>query len=91
MGCGIGRNAPLKLKIRITAILKVDAGISSNFRKQCERVNYRLKEKQAESKATTDGIVNIERRKILNEFPSEEVYQLLKKQLGKDFRKVQVE
>ena len=60
-------------------------------RKQRTKIKTELQVNENELKKITDGIVDIERRKILSEFLSEEIYLKLKKQLDKDFRSKQIE
>ena len=60
-------------------------------RKQRTKIKTDLHDRENELKKITDGIVDIERRKILSEFLSEEIYFKLKKQLDKDFRSKQIE
>jgi hypothetical protein len=50
-----------------------------------------LNNKQIEIDRVTNGIVEIERKRILNEFTSEDVYSSLKTKLDSDYRRIHVE
>jgi hypothetical protein len=65
--------------------------ISSLVSKQRGKFKSILETKELELKKITDGIVSVERKKIMGELTSEDVYQSLKKQLDKKYRDVNIE
>jgi hypothetical protein len=79
------------LKENLKSSINGKTSISSMVRKQRTKIKTELQVNENELKKITDGIVDIERKRILSEFPSEEIYTKLKKQLDKDFRSKQIE
>jgi hypothetical protein len=79
------------MKEVLTSSLKNNTSLFSKVRKQRMKVSNLLNNKQLELNKITDGIVEIERKGILGEFTSEEVYISLKSKLDSDYRRVHVE
>jgi DNA invertase Pin-like site-specific DNA recombinase len=80
---------PLKEKLKTSILEKTS--ISSLVRKQRGKIKSELENKEIELKKITDGIVSIERKRIMNELTSEDVYLTLKKQLDRKYRSVYIE
>ena len=80
---------PLKEKLKTSILGKTS--ISSLVRKQRVKIKSELENKELELKKITDGIVSIERKRIMDELTSEDVYLSLKKQLDRKYRSVHIE
>ncbi|MHA8051869.1 recombinase family protein, partial [Aquirufa sp. ROCK-SH2] len=80
---------------RLIGLLKTSitqkSSLSSLVYKQRNQIKKQLNMKENELKTVVDGLVTIERKKIMDEFTSNEVYFNLKKDLDKSFRNIQVE
>jgi DNA invertase Pin-like site-specific DNA recombinase len=84
-------SATTYLKDTLKEKLKTDISFTSKLRKQRNIVIKLLNNKQLELDRVTNGIVEIERKRILNEFTSEDVYSSLKTKLDSDYRRIHVE
>jgi hypothetical protein len=79
-----------KLKNILQKTIKENPSFSSKVRKQKGKIKDELNLKEKELKSISEGIIDIERRRILNEFQSEQIYQSLKKELDKEYRKCHI-
>ena len=81
----------IRLKEELKTSISEKTSISSLVSKQRGKFKSILETKELELKKITDGIVSVERKRIMGELTSEDVYQSLKKQLDKKYRDVNIE
>jgi len=78
------------MKTQLNSVLKENPDFSVMVRKQRYKLTRKLKELKNELKIISDGIVELEKKRILNHFKSDEIYLKLKRELDDEYRKTQV-
>lgn len=78
------------LKTHLNSVLKENPDFSVMVRKQRYKLTRKLKELKNELKTISDGIVELEKKRILNHFKSDEIYLKLKRELDDEYRKTHV-
>jgi len=78
------------LKTQLNSVLKENPDFSVMVRKQRYKLTRKLKELKNELKTVSDGIVELEKKRILNHFKSDEIYFKLKRELDDEYRKTHV-
>jgi len=78
------------LKTHVNYVLKENPEFSVMLRRQRYKLTRKLKELKNELLTVSDGIVELEKKKILKQFNSEDIYVRIKKNLNTDYRKINV-
>ena len=78
------------LKTHLNSVLKENPDFSVMVRKQRYKLTRKLKKLKNELKTISDGIVELEKKRILNQFKSDEIYLKLKRKLDEEYRKIHV-
>ena len=79
------------MRLILKKTIKENPSFSSRVRKQKGKIKDELNQKEKELKNISEGIIDIERRRILNEFQSEDLYKGIKKELDKEYRKCHIQ
>ncbi len=80
-----------EMRLILKKTIKENPSFSSRVRKQKGKIKDELNQKEKELKKISDGIIDIERRRILNEFQSEDLYKGIKKELDKEYRNCHIQ
>lgn len=77
-----------KLHESLDSVIKETPELSVFIRKQRHKLTRKIEELEKELNTVTNGIVEIEKKRILNQFHTEEIYHQIKKKLDIEFKRI---
>jgi hypothetical protein len=77
-----------KLHELLDSVIKETPELSVFIRKQRHKLTRKIEDLENNLKRITDGIVEIEKKRILRQFPNDEIYTEIKKKLDIEFKRI---
>ncbi len=77
-----------KLHKSLDSVIKETPELSVFIKKQRHKLTRKIEELEKELNTVTNGIVEIEKKRILRQFPNDEIYTEIKKKLDIEFKRI---
>ena len=77
-----------KLHESLDSVIKKTPDLSVFIRKQRDKLTRKIEELEKELNTVTNGIVEIEKKRILRQFHTEDIYHQIKKKLDTEYKKI---